>query len=39
MNIKYIPQFKFSDCRNINPLPFDFAIFDITNNLICLIEY
>ncbi len=32
-------QYKFDDCRNINPLPFDFAIFDDKNNLICLIEY
>lgn len=38
-NIKYIPQYKFDNCRNKNPLPFDFAIFDNEENLICLIEY
>jgi very-short-patch-repair endonuclease len=25
-NIKYIPQYKFKDCRNVLPLPFDFYI-------------
>lgn len=24
--IKFIPQFKFDECRNINPLPFDFFL-------------
>jgi len=38
-NVKYIPQYKFKDCRNIRPLPFDFAIFDNNNDLICLVEY
>lgn len=38
-NINYIPQYTFGDCKNIKPLPFDFAIFDKQNNLICLIEY
>jgi uncharacterized C2H2 Zn-finger protein len=38
-NIKFIPQYKFDDCRYINPLPFDFAVFDKQNNLIFLIEY
>lgn len=38
-NINYSMQYKFKDCKNIKPLPFDFAIFDRQNNLICLIEY
>lgn len=25
-NVKYIPQCKFDDCRDINPLPFDFYL-------------
>ena len=25
-NIEYIPQYRFSDCRNLLPLPFDFYI-------------
>ena len=27
-NIKYVIQKKFDDCRNINPLPFDFYLLD-----------
>lgn len=27
-NIKYIPQYKFKDCKNIKPLPFDFYLPD-----------
>ena len=38
-NIKFIQQFTFKDCRNKRKLPFDFAIFDSSNNLYCLIEY
>lgn len=38
-NINYSMQYKFKDCKNIKPLPFDFAIFDRQNNLIYLIEY
>lgn len=30
-------EFKFADCRNIQPLPFDFAVF--TNDGLVLIEY
>jgi hypothetical protein len=37
--VNFIIQYKFPDCKNINPLPFDFAIFDKQNNLIYLIEY
>jgi uncharacterized protein with PIN domain len=39
LNIIYRPQFTFDDCRNIRPLPFDFAIKDNNNDIICLIEY
>jgi hypothetical protein len=27
-NIKFIPQYKFADCKNIKPLPFDFYLPD-----------
>lgn len=37
--IKYIPQYKIKECKNIRPLPFDFAIFDNNNKLLGLIEY
>lgn len=33
LNFKYISQYRFNDCRDINPLPFDFYIKDI-NTLI-----
>jgi len=39
IGLNYIPQFKFKNCKNINPLSFDFAVLDNNNNLICLIEY
>ncbi|MBY6838853.1 hypothetical protein [Clostridium botulinum] len=35
-NIEYSTQYRFADCRNKKPLPFDFAIFN--NGLECLIE-
>lgn len=40
-NIIYSPQFMFYDCRYINPLPFDFAIFNDFDkkDLLLLIEY
>lgn len=37
-NINFKEQYKIKECKNIRPLPFDFAIFE-NNNLICLIEY
>lgn len=37
-NIKYKQEYIFNDCRDINPLPFDFAIKD-TNGKIYLLEY
>lgn len=36
-NINYISQYKFADCKDIRPLPFDFAIFN-DNKLIMLLE-
>ena len=37
-NIKYSREFKFVDCKNKKPLPFDMAIYDNDYNLIGLIE-
>ncbi len=34
-NISFIPQYKFNNCRNKHPLPFDFYLPDYN----CLIEY
>lgn len=38
-NIMFKEQYRFNDCRNINPLPFDFAIIDDEFKILCLIEY
>lgn len=38
-NIKYSSQYMFDDCKNVNSLRFDFAIFDKNNTLKYLIEY
>jgi predicted nucleic-acid-binding Zn-ribbon protein len=38
-NIKHKLQYKFDDCRNLRPLPFDIAITDQNDNLKFLIEY
>lgn len=38
-NIPHQSEYCFEDCRNINPLPFDFAIFNLNNELIGLCEY
>lgn len=38
-NINYTSEYRFKDCRNKIPLPFDFAVFDKYKNLLCLIEY
>lgn len=35
--VKYEREYRFEDCRNINPLPFDFAIF--VNDEMKLIEF
>lgn len=37
--VSYESQYRFDNCRNVNPLPFDFAIFNSENSLECLIEY
>ncbi|GAB6989352.1 hypothetical protein [Paenibacillus pini] len=37
--IKYQQQFRFDDCKNKKPLPFDFAVFSEIDNLIFLIEF
>lgn len=39
-NINNMEQFKFNDCKGMSRrLPFDFAIFDNKNKLMCLVEY
>lgn len=38
-NIKYTREYRINECKNIKPLPFDFAIFDDNKNLLGLIEY
>ena len=38
LDIEFIPQYFFDDCRNIYPLRFDFAIFN-DGSLLYLIEY
>lgn len=37
-SVNYIEEYRINDCRNIRPLPFDFAIFK-NGSLLCLIEY
>jgi Zn ribbon nucleic-acid-binding protein len=37
-NINYRSQYRFDDCKDTRPLPFDFAIFE-NENLIYLIEF
>lgn len=37
-NYLYEPQYTFDECRDIRKLPFDFAIKDINNNVIMLLE-
>jgi hypothetical protein len=38
-NITFTPQYKFDDCRNVNPLPFDFGILDNNGSFLGVIEY
>jgi hypothetical protein len=38
-NIKFSEQYRIKDCKNIRPLPFDFAILNEDSTLNCLIEY
>ncbi len=37
--ILFKSQYRFTDCKNKNTLPFDFAILDINKNVVGLIEY
>ena len=39
LNIKFQTQYKFNDLKDKSYLRFDFAIFDDSDELICLIEY
>lgn len=36
---EFTSQYKLKNCRNVNPLPFDFAVSNNQNELSCLIEY
>lgn len=38
LKCNYAKEYRISDCKNVKPLPFDFAIFN-NDKLICLIEY
>lgn len=38
LNVFYKKQYRFDDCRNINPLPFDFCVLNEEGRIICLIE-
>jgi hypothetical protein len=37
--IIFEPQQRFAECKHINTLPFDFAVFDKNKNLVALIEF
>ena len=39
MGINFVPQYRIKECKNIKPLPFDFAIFDNEEHLKMLIEF
>lgn len=39
LKLPFEKEVKFPECKNINPLPFDFAIKDDTGQVIMLIEY
>lgn len=38
-SIQHKYQYTIKECKNINPLPFDFVVFDETNSIKCLIEF
>ncbi|MGH0426187.1 DUF2726 domain-containing protein [Bacillus pretiosus] len=38
-SVQHKYQFTIKKCRNINPLPFDFVVFDETKSIKCLIEF
>lgn len=37
--VNFQREYKIEDCKDKRPLPFDFAILDNNNQLLCLIEY
>lgn len=37
--VEYIPQFRFDDCKNKKPLPFDFVVLDQDREISYAIEY
>lgn len=37
-SISFKTQYKFEDCKNVRPLPFDFAVFN-GDDIVCLIEF
>jgi transposase-like protein len=39
IKVKYKQEFIINDCKDNKYLPFDFALFDVNSNLICLVEY
>lgn len=36
---RFISQYRIDDCKDKNPLPFDFAVFNPDGSINCLIEY
>ena len=39
LNLKFLTEYKINNCKDKRPLPFDFALFNENNDLVCLIEY
>jgi predicted Zn-ribbon and HTH transcriptional regulator len=39
LNVKYEAQYRIDNCRNVKPLPFDFAVFNKDGELSLLIEF
>lgn len=39
LKIKYRAQIRFGDCKDKRSLPFDFVLYDMKDNIICIIEY
>lgn len=37
-NIRFKTEYRFKDCKDKRPLPFDFCIFDNNDNILFLIE-
>lgn len=38
-NLSYKAQYRFDDCKNKNPLPFDYVVFNDDSSIKCIIEY